>query len=312
MNWGFAGYGRIARKFEEGLNHIGHDIVAIASRSGASDINNSIASYDNYEDLMNDPNVDIVYVNTTHNTHAKLTIAALNAGKHVLCEKPLATSAQDVKEMISVARANERFLMEAIWSRYLPGYQKAMKLIKSGVIGDILHINANFGFRMDPGAPKKRLIDPKLAAGAIWDVGIYPISLAQDIFVDDPVSMHVDAQLSEMNVEDRCAIQLSYDSDRFAQLTCAINLNTVNDAVITGTKGHMIMKDFWKCERFILIASDEESEHHYPMESTGLCHEAIACKDLIEAGQVQSPLISWDHSTQLAKIMDKAINMARD
>lgn len=312
MKWGFAGYGKIARKFEEGLKYIGHDISAIASRSGASDVKEGITAYDNYEDLMSDPDVDIVYVSTTHNSHAQLSIEALKAGKHVLCEKPMSTSAEAVREMIGIAKANNRFLMEAIWSRYLPGYQKALGLIKDGAIGEVLQVNANFGFKMNPDAPKERLLDPKLAAGAIWDVGIYPISLAQDIFGVDPSSIYVDAELSDLNVEDRCALQFSYDGNRLAQLTCAVNLTTVNHGVITGTKGHIIMHDFWKCEKFNLITEDEEKEYHYPMMSNGLCHEAMACKDLIEAGQVQSPLISWQQSIQLATIMDKAIKMARD
>ncbi len=312
MKWGFAGYGRIARKFEEGLNHIGHDIAAIASRSGASEVTEGITAYHNYDDLMNDSEVDIVYVSTTHNTHAQLAIAALEAGKHVLCEKPMATSAEDVKKMIQVAKANNRFLMEAIWSRYLPGYQKAVALAKDGTIGDALQISANFGFKMNPDAPKERLLDPSLAAGAIWDVGIYPISLAQDVFAESPSSMHVDADLSKLNVEDRCAIQLAYSGDRYAQLSCAINLNTINNAIITGTKGHIIMKDFWMCEHFTVINEEGEKIHHHPMASNGLCHEAMACQELIADGQVQSPLISWEHSIQLATIMDKAIKMARE
>lgn len=312
MKWGFAGYGRIARKFEAGLNHIGHEITAIASRSGAGEVDAKIKAYNNYDDLMKDSDVDIVYVSTTHNSHAELAIAALQAGKHVLCEKPMATSAEDTKEMIRVAEENNRFLMEAIWSRYLPGYQKAVALAKDGTIGDILQISANFGFKMNPDAPKERLVDPSLAAGAIWDVGIYPISLAQDIFGESPSSMHVDADLSELNVEDRCAIQLAYGGDRYAQLTCAINLNTINNAVITGSKGHIIMKDFWKCEHFTVINEDGEKVHHHPMTSNGLCHEAMACHDLIADGQIQSPLISWEHSIQLAMIMDKAIKMARE
>ena len=312
MKWGFAGYGRIARKFEIGLNHIGHDIAAIASRSGAADVDPSIRAYDNYDDLMKDPEVDIVYVSTTHNTHAALSIAALNAGKHVLCEKPMATSSADVKKMTIVAQSNNRFLMEAIWTRYLPGYQQALQLIRTGAIGTVVQVNAHFGFWMNPDDPKQRLLDPKLAAGAIWDVGIYPISLTQDVFGESPKDIQVVAELSEFNVEDRCAMQFSYGDNRIAQLSCAVNLSTINNAVIAGTHGHIIMKDFWKCEEFTVIKDGHETTHHHPMTSNGLCHEAMACKALIEDDQVQSPLISWQHSIQLATIMDKAIKMARD
>jgi len=312
MNWGFAGYGRIAQKFEEGLRHTDHKLVAIASRSGANQISVPIKAYSNYDDLCRDPEVDIVYVNTTHNTHAAITINALNSGKHVLCEKPMSTSETDVGQMIEAAKNNNRFLMEAIWTRYLPGYQHAIEIIKSGTIGDVLQVNAHFGFKMNPEDPKERLINPNLAAGAIWDVGIYPISLAQDIYDDDPLSIHVDADLSSMNIENRCAIQMSYKDKRIAQLSCAINLSTINTACITGTKGSVVMKDFWKCEQFTVITKKGSKEHHFPMTSNGLCHEAIACADLINNRMTESPLIRWSHSLQLARIMDMAIKYARN
>ena len=158
MNWGFIGYGRIARKFEQNLLYTKDRLVAIASRSGYKNVGEGIRGYENYEDLFNDQEVDIVYVSTTHNQHAPLSIAAMEAGKHVLCEKPLAISAEEVMQMTEVARKNGVLLMEAIWSRFLPGYEKALSLIREGVIGDVQFISAHFGFRMNPDDPKERLI----------------------------------------------------------------------------------------------------------------------------------------------------------
>ncbi len=311
MKWGFAGYGRIAGKFEESLSHTDHEIVAIASRSGYDKVKAPTKAYDNYDDLFTDKDVEIVYINTTHNSHAPLTIAALNAGKHVLCEKPISISHESALEMVEAAKRNNRFLMEAVWSRFLPGYRKVMDLISQGAIGEVKQISADFGFRMNPEDPKERLIDPALAAGAIWDVGIYPISLAQDIFKDDPIEMSTSAVLSPLNVEDRCAILLGYGNQRIAQLSCAIDLNTINDATITGTKGHIVMKNFWMCESFKVIKDDGEQSYELPMTSNGLYHEAIACADYIRQGLTESPYMSWDHSLQLAKIMDQAIKQCR-
>jgi len=313
MKWGFLGYGRIARKFEESLGHTDHEIAAVASRSGSQTlIDRDFKVYDNYDDLINDPDIDIIYVNTTHNTHARYTIQSLDAGKHVLCEKPLGISTMEVSQMIEAARRNRRFLMEAIWSRFLPGYRKAIDLINEGVIGRPRFVSVHFGFKMNPKDPKERLIDPALAAGAIWDVGIYPISLAQDVYKQEPVIESVIAELSPRGVEDRCCMQFSYDG-AVAQLSCGINMNTPNYAMISGTKGYIVMEDFWKCERFTLhYASGKPKEYNLPMTSTGLYHEAVAVVDYIRSGLLQSPYMTWEQSLQLARVMDQSIALARN
>ncbi len=311
MKWGFIGYGRIAKKFFEGLQHIGLPVAAIASRS-SKEIPGGVTSFQSYEELLADPEVDIVYISTTHNTHAEWAIKSLQAGKHVLCEKPMSTSFKSTFDMVGAAKSSGTFLMEAIWSRYLPGYQKAIELIKEDIIGEVFQINAQFGFRMNPDDPKERLINPDLAAGALWDVGIYPISLAQDIFGDDPMTIKADAILSDLGVEDRCAIQLTYPNQGIAQLTCAINLKTHNTAVITGKKGHLIMHDFWKCEKLEIHLHDKEVEViELPMTHNGLCHEARACSNLIQIGETQSPIMTWEHSLQLARIMDSVLLQIR-
>ncbi len=311
MRWGLLGYGRIARKFEESINHSDHEIVAIASRSGQQSIPAQYRAYGSYDQLCGDQEVDIIYVSTTHNFHADHTIKALNAGKHVLCEKPMATSVEEVRNIIGAAEGSGRFLMEALWSRFLPGYQKALSMIRDGRIGEVQMINAHFGFKMDPNDPKERLIRPDLAAGAVWDVGIYPLSLAQDVFEEMPDTIQVHALVTALGVENRCSMQLGYAPDRVAQLSCAVDLNTVNKATITGTLGSVIMEDFWKCERFTLLKNGQREDFYFPMISNGLVHEAIACGTLIEQDKTQSPLMSWDHSLQLSQIMEKIINMAR-
>ncbi len=311
MNWGFTGYGRIARKFEENLAHTDHKLVAIASRSGYDQIKAPIKAYQNYKDLYADTEVDIVYVNTTHNDHCSQTIAALHAGKHVLCEKPLGTSESEVIQMIEAARANDKFLMEAIWTRYLPAYQKVISLVKNGAIGEIQMVHANFGFRMNPEDPKERLINPDLAAGAVWDVGIYPLSLAQDIFNQYPQNIQVSAKLSPLNVEDRCAIQLTYGEGQVAQLSCAIDLNSVNDATIIGSEGSITLRDFWKCEQFTLKTTKDSKDFHLPYVSTGLYHEAMACATYIENNIHESSLITFDNSRELARLMDEVILLSR-
>lgn len=311
MKWGFIGYGRIARKFEESLRHTDEQIIAIASRSGAANVLPPIRAYRQYDDLLQDKEVEIVYVNTTHNTHCQHTVAALNAGKHVLCEKPMGISSDEVRQMIDAARKNKRFLMEGVWTRYLPAYKKVKQLVSAGAIGEVIHVNAQFGFRMNPEAPKERLIKPELAAGAIWDVGIYPISFAQDFIGEFPIKFQVNGVLSPLGVEDRCAIQLGYSHGRMAQLSCAIDISLPNLGLLSGNRGEIVMKDFWRCESFTVQNEDGFKEYHLPMISNGLQYEALACTHLIHSGKLESPVMKWEDSLQLAQIMDKSIQLAR-
>lgn len=311
MNWGFIGYGRIAKKFEESLKHSDHRIVAIASRSLEQHPDPEISIYNDYDSLLLDASVDIVYINLIHNLHGKFAAKALKAGKHVLCEKPLTTSLQETTELINSAQKANRFLMEAIWTRFLPGYRKAMEMIHQGVIGEVHLVQANFGFKMNPDDPKERLIRPELAAGAVWDVGIYPLSLVQHIYEVDPLEVQVQSHNSEFNVENSCFVQMSFPNDKFAQWTCSVESSMHNHAIIHGNQGQVIMEKFWKCERFKVIKGDNIETFDFPMVSNGLYHEAIAVATYIHQGVIQSEEISFDHSKQLAKLMDQIILKAR-
>ena len=312
LRWGLLAYGKIARTMEKSLLAAqGHKLHAIASHSNYDQIPRSYRRYKDYAALLADPEIDIVYVCTTHNSHEAYSIEALKAGKHVLCEKPMSTSEASSKRMIDEAQSRGLFLMEAIWMRYLPGYRSVKDLINSGAIGRPQLIQANFGFCMDPTSPKPRLLNPELAAGAVWDVGIYPIALALDL-MDAPVTdIYARGQLTPLGVEDRAFIQLGFGPGKSAQLTCAVNLATVNQAIITGDQGHIIMWDFWRCEYFTLHQGEHQTEHHHPMTSTGLYHEIVACGDLIRQGHIQSPIISWNDTLATASIMDEILRQLK-
>ncbi|MFT4568411.1 MAG: putative dehydrogenase [Saprospiraceae bacterium] len=313
MKWGLLGYGRIAAKFEQSIEASQKDtIVAAASRSQYLNIPKTYKAFNDYDRLLEDDEVEIVYICTTHNTHKQLTIAALNAGKHVLCEKPMSTSASDVKEMTECAEKNNRFLMEAIWSRYLPGYQEALRLIRAGAIGEVKMIQANFGFRMNPEDPKERLINKELAGGAIWDVGIYPISFAMDICQSMPTEIQALGKLNSAGVEETAILNLSFPENVLASLTCSFEHQLQNDAIITGTKGRVTMKDFWKCEDFSLKTEFEETAFEKPMVSSGYYHEILGCSSLIEMGEIQSPLISWQDSWEISSVMDSILTIVRE
>lgn len=312
MKWGFAGFGRIAQTFFTNLEAAeDEEIVAIASQSKYKNVPNGIRGYQSYEELYADPEIDIVYVNTTHNTHKQISIAALNAGKHVLCEKPMGISRAEVDEMIQAAKHNGKFLMEAIWSRYLPAYIKVKELIQIGIIGDVELIQANFGFRMNPDAPKLRLTEKNLAGGAVWDVGIYPIMFALDIFNQTPLDIQASGMLNSNHVETRAVINMAFGGGKFAQLSCGFDWSTKNHAIIQGTKGRIIMEDFWKCEHFQVQGEDGIKDYHLPVTSTGMYHEAIACAELVAQGKIESDVISWQDSRLIASTLDEVIGILR-
>ena len=180
--WGVVGPGRIAERFANAISTVDDgEIVAVASRSvdranAYGDRHGVPHRYVGIEDLVADDDVDAVYIATPHSRHEVDTLIALAAGKHVLCEKAFALDATQARRMADAARANRRFLMEAMWSRFLPAYRRLRELLDDGAIGDPLVVEADFGFRMTVDA-SHRLFDLALGGGALLDLGIYPLQL---------------------------------------------------------------------------------------------------------------------------------------
>ena len=176
FNWGILGPGGIARAFATDLQSLaGHSVAAVGSRtlSNAQEFVSTFGgkAYGSYEELVADESVDAIYVATPHPAHKENVIAALNAGKPVLCEKPFAVNAQEAQEMVAAAVANKVALMEAMWSRFLPQYAQVREIVASGILGKILTVHADHGQRLaDQNIP--RLVDPLLAGGALLDLGI--------------------------------------------------------------------------------------------------------------------------------------------
>ncbi|MDR0681439.1 MAG: Gfo/Idh/MocA family oxidoreductase [Dysgonamonadaceae bacterium] len=186
-NWGILGAGRIANKFAEGLKELSNaKCYAVAARSleraeTFKEIHGFEKAYGSYKEMLNDPNVDIVYVATTNNLHFEHTMLSLEARKAVLCEKPFASNLAQVEKMIAKAREKNVFLMEALWSRFLPSMIRFKTEIENETIGNPLLLQCNFGF-ISPFDPQKRVYDPVLGGGSVPDIGIYPIFVALYLF----------------------------------------------------------------------------------------------------------------------------------
>ncbi|MFK7905499.1 MAG: Gfo/Idh/MocA family protein, partial [Chitinophagales bacterium] len=188
LQWGIIGLGKIAHSFCQDLQLVDNTaIAAVASRSTAKAEKfaaeyGAAKSYGSYQELFEDPNVDIVYIATPHDSHAEWSIAAMNAKKHVLCEKPLGVNQSQVKAMVEVAQQNSVFFMEALWSKFNPTIKTCIELAKSGTaIGEVNYVNADFTFSRND-ADDSRMLNMELAGGSLLDMGIYPVFLAYSIF----------------------------------------------------------------------------------------------------------------------------------
>jgi predicted dehydrogenase len=315
IRWGILATGNIAHQFARGLAVLPDaELVAVGSRSQDSadkfgeefDVPHRHASY---EALAADPEVDAVYVSTPHPFHHDNTLLCLNAGKHVLCEKPFAMNARQAGEMIATARTQSRFLMDAVWTRFLPAMVKTRELLAEGVIGETRLLLADFGFRSQFN-PKGRLFDPKLGGGALLDVGIYTVQLASMIMGGPPAEMAAKATLGETGVDEQTAMTLKYAGGQLAQLSCAIRTATNQEAWIYGTEGRIhLHAPWWRGTKVTLWqagGSDNGTTFDLPFEGNGYNYEAAEVMRCIREGRLESAVMPLDETLQLMETLDAA------
>jgi predicted dehydrogenase len=239
VRWGILGTGRIAGDFAAALSVLpGADLAAVGSR--APDAAAAFAgrvgatrAHGSYEALAADPDVEIVYIATPHALHHTNARLCLEHGKAVLCEKPFALNSDQARELVSLARERQLFLMEAMWTRFLPALIAAQRRIADGTIGEVRFLMADFGFNK-PFDQGHRLFNITLGGGALLDVGVYLASLASLVF-GPPASVASQARIGQSGVDEDCALLFGYDGGRFAQLTASIATTTPQEATIVGT-----------------------------------------------------------------------------
>ncbi len=309
VKWGILGPGSIARKFAGGIQVVEEaELIAVGSRSqkradSFADKYDLEYSYGNYEELVENPEIDVIYVATPHPFHKKYSILALEAGKSVLCEKPLAINAEEVSEMRECARTNQAFLMEAMWTRFLPVVKKVREWISDNKIGDVQMVKADFGFRAERD-PEARLFNPELGGGALLDVGIYTISFASMIFKDQPSSLKVSARKGKTGIDEQTSIILGYEKGEQALLSCAIRTNIPQDAMIIGTEGYIEMPGFWHSEEATLVVKGEEEKVEIPFRENGFEYEIKEVTDCIQAGKNESEIMPVSESKAIIETMD--------
>lgn len=282
IKWGILGPGKIAHKFAEDLLHSKHGrLHAVASRTKAKASKfaaqfNAAFYYDSYEKLVNDPLIDVIYVSTPHTFHYEHALLCLQNNKSVLCEKPLAVNLAEVEHLIHEAEKRRLFLMEAMWSMFVPGFVRALDIIHSGILGSIERAEANFGFLSSSSNKIERLYENKLGGGSLLDIGIYPVFFALEAF-GQPDSFTAEARI-ENQIDTSCRIVFNYNLGFQAILSSTIKENTSLEASVFGTKGSLkIEKPFHHPKRLCLELFDSgKKEIEIDYTGYGYCHEIEA------------------------------------
>ena len=308
--WGIVGTGGVAARFARAMANVeGGRVVAVASRTAAragafADEHGISARYDDDRALGDDPDVDVVYVATPHSRHAADSVRYLEAGKHVLCEKPLAINAAQVRQMTAAARTHGRFLMEAVWSRYLPSYRALVELVAAGRIGTPMQVDADFGFQR-PLDPAHRLFDPLQGGGALLDLGIYPLQLAT--LVLGPIE-HIGAvgTLGQTGVDEQVAAVLRHAGGGNGIVKAAITLPLACTARISGTEGWIDLPAFMHCPQSLTVNRMGEPAElvDCPFPGEGFEFEIEEVHRCLAAGLTESPTMPLAESLALAEAMD--------
>jgi len=311
IQWGILGTGSIAHKFATGLSFLSDaELVAVGSRNieradqfaNRFDIPNRHPSY---ESLVSDPTIDIIYIATPHNLHQENTQLCLESGKAVICEKPFAINANQAKKMVESAQTEKLFLMEAMWTRYLPLMVELRATLDKNLIGEVRMLTADFGFRAEPN-PESRLFDPKLGGGALLDVGIYTISLASMIF-GSPTQVVSLAHLGETGVDEQAGIVLSYAQNELAILHTAIRTNTPQEAIIMGTQGRIrIHSPWWIPNTMTIELSGEPTKTiEIPYEGNGYHYEATEAMNCLRSNKLESDTIPLSETISIMQTLDQ-------
>lgn len=284
----------------------GAEIVAVGSRTQASAdafaATHSIpTAHASHTALCANPDVDVIYIGSPHHEHRSMTIEALEAGKHVLCEKAFALNRPEAEEMIAVARSNQRFLMEAMWSWFMPGWHEVRRRIEDGEIGDIVSIDANFDLSLpDPNGRHRRL---DMGGGALLDLGIYPLSIAR-FLAGEPTDVRALGRLTAGGVDAAVAGSMLHESG--AVTTFSTSLDGVSDhsARIVGTRGRIeIHAPFIFPSAFTVTVGAESERVEIP--NRGLAHEAEHTMDRIRHGHIESDIQTWRATLSNMELMDE-------
>lgn len=313
IRWGILSTARVATSFVESLKMVPDaEVVAVGSRSlerakefgGRFDIPHCHGSY---EELVRDPDVDIVYVCTPHVFHHDHVMLCLDGNKHVLCEKPFTLNAVQASRLVRTARAKDLFLMEGMWMRFFPVMQTLRASIRVGTIGDIKMMRSGLSMyqKVDP---EDRLFKKELGGGALLDLGVFPISLTS-MFLGKPQDFCGFAELGSTGVDMQAACTFTFPNGVLAVLSVSFLTSTPQETVIYGTRGSIRLHTSWLCPSAYTIAvngSKEVVEMEY--EGSGYQFEVQAIHKALKNGKTESEIMPLDESVDIMRTLDQLRN----
>lgn len=310
FRWGIIGPGVIARRFAAALRSISpFCCYAAASRDAAraAEFAGQLGfqtSYGSYEALLRDDLVDIVYIAVPHSHHYDCIKLALSLGKHVVCEKPMTANERQAKELFALAEREDLFLMEGIWTRFLPAVKRAVELVGEGAIGSPRYLRCQLGYNQ-PFEPEGRLFNPALAGGALLDLGIYPLTMMLLLLGDDFASVQSHLYFGQTGVDEVDAMTYLYPDGRLAQLACSITCDIDDTLTLFGTKGKLSLPRFASTERVLLEATDGALvAEDYPHRCNGFEYQAAAVMQALAEGRRETAEVKKQDTLLTMRMMD--------
>ena len=314
IRWGILGCGRIARKFASDLSLVPDtELVAVGSRNKesadqfVSEFNARFVHY-SYEELVQNTEVDVIYIATPHGLHHQHVLLCLRHHKPVLCEKAFALNSRQAEEMISLAQANKVFLMEALWTKFLPNYQLLMQWVRDGKLGAIQNVLINFGFVPSPPIPQ-RVFDPALGGGTLLDIGIYNVFIALSV-LGKPDVVEASMTPADTGVDEQCCVLLKYDNGAMASLFSSFSTNLPTEAEISGRLGRIrLTSRFYEPTTIIEYYPgrvDSKQILSYDQEpGWGYQYEIKHVNDCLRKGLTESPIMSFSDTLLLMDTLDR-------
>jgi len=310
VRWGILSTGRIAKAFARALKDTpGAVLAGVGSRT--LDAAEAFArefggkAYGSYEELAAADDIDLIYVATPHPMHAENVRMALNAGKGVLCEKPFTMNRSEAEELVALARAKKLFLMEAMWTRFMPALAEVRRIVESGEIGPVHQVNAELGFKSEAG-PEHRLFNRALGGGALLDLGIYPLSIAVALL--GPVDkVTAQADLGPTGVDEQTGFLLRHNKGGMSVCSCSLRARLPSELTIAGERGHVRMNTMFHHTTTVTVVRADGISRTVPTPflGNGYVHEVIEAQRCFKAGLIESPGMTHDDSLALMGVMDE-------
>lgn len=310
LRFGIVGTGCIAHRFAEAIKNVPEaQLVAVASRKKETadkfaDEFGIPLRFEGYETMAASPEIDAAYIAVPHSGHMSCSCLMMNGGKHVICEKPMAVTLREAKEMFACAQKNGVFLVEAMWARLVPGTIKLLELVDSGLIGDVLGVEGKFCYTMDEDEMDHHVFAPCHGGGSLLDVGVYGLNFASWYLGKDVE--HISAETSFYGgVDSHTCVLMKYKSGAIADISSAILLRKPNEGAVYGTKGYIRMERFYAPQKLEICLNDGTRETiDVPYRGNGFEEQIAHMCDCVSKGLTSSPINTPEQTLYITEQMD--------